>query len=51
MVFVPIIFKPLPNVSFETFAKPKNIYWDEVKEDFTENQGPVSQRVSDLDLG
>ena len=27
IVFVPIIFQPLPNVSFQTFAKPKNVYW------------------------
>ena len=33
MVFVPIIFYPLPNVSFQMFAKPKNVYWDMMKID------------------
>ena len=28
MVFIPIIFQSLQNFSFQTFAKPKTVYWD-----------------------
>ena len=28
MVFVPIVFLLLPNVSSQMFAKPKSVYWE-----------------------
>ena len=30
MVFKPLLFNLFPNLSFQTFAKPKNVYWSPV---------------------